>query len=67
MFWVWQDIAPFDSIEERGSGQVETIQKIRKLSWMKLELIRCKFDMAAKVGGREQIEIGEWNIIQKWR
>ena len=32
---------------------------------MKLELIRCKFDMGAKVGGREQIEIGQWNIIQK--
>ena len=57
MFWVWQEIAPFESTEERGSDQVKATQKITLSSWMELEWIRRNIDMGTEVGGREQFEI----------
>ena len=53
---------PFESTKERGSDQVRTIQKIRLLYGMKIEMIRRKID---KVEVREQVGMRVWNLILK--
>ena len=58
MFWVCQEIAPFESTEEKGSDQVRTIQKIRLSSWMKTWIDKTQYWH----GGWGRRERTGWNI-----